>query len=234
MSLKLPSKHTSNTDAPSPNHGPAIRSWLLWFASSIASAWEVILILLVASFLRFYQINTTEFDEDQARLFGMAYDAVHHALLPTTSNAASIGIANPPGVIYLFMPLAAFSANPLWGAVLVGVFTTATVVLTYFFTRRYYGRLAGVIAALLYATAARPLTYARFIWQPNLMPPFVILFMFALFWGVVESRKGWLFPALLLSGLLFHILPITLLLPIPLLPPTFLPPVTLRWRDLAL
>ncbi len=233
MSLKLPSKHTSNTDAPSPNHGPAIRSWLLWFASSIASAWEVILILLVAGFLRFYQINTTEFDEDQAQLFRMAYDAVHHALLPTTSNAASIGISNPPGVIYLFMPLAALSANPLWGAMLVGVFTTATALLTYFFTRRYYGRFAGIVAALLYATAARPLTYARFIWQPNLMPPFVVLFIFALFWGVVERRKGWLFAALFLFGILYQMHPTTLLLAVPLLAAIVLAPGTLRWRDLA-
>src|SRR5579864_3208003 len=135
MSLKLPSKHTSNTDTPSLQHSTVMRSWLLW----LASAWEVFLILLVAGFLRFYQINTTEFDEDQAQLFRMAYDAVHHALLPTTSNAASIGISNPPGVIYLFIPLAALSANPLWGAMLVGTFTTATALLTYFFTRRYYG-----------------------------------------------------------------------------------------------
>src|SRR2546425_1898521 len=230
MSLKLPSKHTSNTDTPSLERSSVMRSWLLW----LASAWEVFLILLVAGFLRFYQINTTEFDEDQAQLFRMAYDAVHHALLPTTSNAASIGISNPPGVIYLFMPLAALSANPLWGAMLVGVFTTATALLTYFFTRRYYGRFAGVVAALLYATAARPLNYARFIWQPNLMPPFVVLFMFALFWGVVERRKGWLFPALLLLGVLFQMHPITLLLAVPLLAAVVLAPGTLRWRDLAL
>ena len=233
MSLKLPSKHTSNTDASSPNCGSAIHPWLLWLASSIDRAWEVFLILLIAGFLRFYQINTTEFDEDQAQLFRMAYDAVHHALLPTTSNAASIGISNPPGVIYLFIPLAALSANPLWGAMLVGTFTTATALLTYFFTRRYYGRFAGIVAALLYATAARPLTYARFIWQPNLMPPFVVLFMFALFWGVVDRRKGWLFPALFLFGVLYQMHPTTLLLAAPLLTAVVLAPGTLRWRDLA-
>ncbi len=233
MSLKLSKKNVSNNDALSPTGASTSHSWLLRLASLATNTWEVCLILLVAGFLRFYHINTTELDEDQAKLFRMAYDAVHHALLPTTSNAASIGIANPPGVIYLFMPLAAFSANPLWGAALVGAFTTATAVLTYFFTRRYYGRLAGVIAALLYATAARPLTYARFIWQPNLMPPFVVLFIFVLFWGAVERRKGWLFPALLLFGILYQMHPTTLLLAIPLLIAVLLAPRTLRWRDLA-
>jgi Dolichyl-phosphate-mannose-protein mannosyltransferase len=234
MSLKLSKKQQSETTTPPPRDGAGLRSWFLRLLSFIANTWEVYLLLLVAAFLRFYQINTTELDDDQVKLYRMAYDAVHHGLLPATSNAASIGIANPPGVIYLFMPIAALSANPLWGALLVGIFTTAAALLTYFFTRRYYGRFAGIVAALLYATAARPLNYARFIWQPNLMPPFVILFMFALFWGVVERRKGWLFPALLLFGVLYQMHPITLLLAIPLLTAVVLAPGTLRWRDLAL
>jgi hypothetical protein len=164
MSLNVSKKQPSTSDSSSPESSSARRSWLLWFGSSITDAWEVLLILIVAGFLRFYQINTTELDVDQAMLYRMAYDAVHHGLLPATSNAASVGISNPPGVIYLLMPLAALTANPLWGAVLVGAFTMATSVFTYFFTRRYYGRFAGIVAVLLYATAARPLNYARFIW----------------------------------------------------------------------
>ncbi len=201
------------------------RSWLL--------SWELYLILLVASFLRFYLINTTEFDQDQAIIFRMARDALFHGLLPTTSNTASIGIAHSAGVIYLFMLPALLSANPIGGAILVGIFSMVAVLLTYFFTRCYYGRVAGTVAALLYATAARPLIYARFIWQPNLMAPFVLLFLFTLFWGVVRRRKGWLFPALLLLGVLYQMHEIALLLAIPLLVAVALAPGTFRWRDLA-
>ena len=234
MSLKLSKKRPSDTNTLSATSCFRLRSWFHRLLSFTANFWEVYLILLIAGFLRFYQINTTELDEDQARLYRMAYDAVHHGLLPTMSNTASIGISNPPGVIYLFMPLAALSADPLWGAVLVGIFTTATALLTDLFTRRYYGRFAGAVAALLYATAAIPLNYSRFIWQPNLMPPFVVLFMFALFWGVVERRKGWLFPALFLLGVLYQMHPITFLLIIPLLIAVVLAPRTFRWRDLVL
>ncbi|QBD82098.1 glycosyltransferase family 39 protein [Ktedonosporobacter rubrisoli] len=201
------------------------RSWLL--------AWDFYLVLLIAGVLRFYQIHTTEFDDDQAMLFRMAYDGLHHGLLPVTSNIASIGIAHPPGVIYLFMLPAALSSDPLWAAMMVSMATTLAAVLTYLFTRRYYGRLAGLVAALLYATAARPLNYARFIWQPNLMPPFVILFLFVLFLGVVDRRKGWFCPALLLLGLLYQMHPTTSLLIIPLIAAFLLAPGTVRWRDLA-
>src|SRR5712692_12079147 len=105
ISIK-PSKKT-NTESPSPPGSNRLRTWFLRLLSFIDSTWEVSLILLVAGFLRFYQINTTELDDDQAKLYRMAYDAVHHGLVPTTSNTASIGIAHPPGVIYLFMPIAA-------------------------------------------------------------------------------------------------------------------------------
>ena len=200
---------------------------------AFANTWEIYLILLVASFLRFYQVDTSEFDDDQAILFRLAHDAVYHGLLPITSNTASISIAHPPGVIYLFMLPAALSANPLWGVVFVGIFNMIAVLLTYLFTRRYYGRLAGTVGAFLYATALKPLTYGRFIWQPNLMPPFVVLFVFALFLGVVERRKGWLFPALLLLGILYQMHETAILLFVPLLVAVVLAPGTIRWRDLA-
>ncbi len=195
--------------------------------------WELYPLVLVAGFLRFYQLNTTEFDQDQAILFRMAHDAFSHGLLSATSNTASIGISNPAGVIYLFILPAFLSPNPLGGAILVAVCTTLAVLLTYFFTRRYYGRLAATVAALLYATAYRPLIYARFIWQPNLMPPFVLLFLFALFFGVVERRKGWLFPAVLLLGILYQMHAITILLAIPLAIAVLLAPRTLCWRDIV-
>ena len=200
---------------------------------NLVRTWELYLILLVTGFLRFYQLNTTEFDQDQAILFRMARDAISHGLLAATSNTASIGIAHPAGVIYLFILPAILSPNPLGGAILVAICSTIAVLLTYFFTRRYYGRFAGTVAALLYATAYKPLVYARFIWQPNLMPPFILLFFFALFFGVVERRKGWLFPALLLLGILYQMHEITVLLAIPLGVALLLAPHTFRWRDLA-
>jgi hypothetical protein len=184
--------------------------------------------------LRFYQIATTEFDEDQAMVFRMAHDAINHGLLPATSNIASIRIVNPPAVIYFFMLPAAFSANPLWCAIYVALFNIIAVLLTYVFVRRFYGRLAAIIASLLYATAAVPLEYSRFIWQLNLVAPFVVLFMFTLFKGVVERRKGWLFPALLLLGILFQLHETSTLLIAPFLVALVLAPGTLRWRDLAL
>src|SRR3954449_10263711 len=120
------------------------------WTSVVLLSWEIYLILLVTGFLHLYQLNTSEFDGDQAIIFGLARDTVHFGLLPIVSNQASIGTEHPPALIYLLMIPAVLSANPLWAVVTVGLFNMLAVLLTYFFTRRYYGGLAGIIAALLY------------------------------------------------------------------------------------
>ncbi len=204
-----------------------LRSWFL-------TTWEIYPILFIASFFRLYRIDTVIYSNDQAILFRLAHDAVAHGLLPATSNQSSIGILHPPAAIYFLMLSAALSANPLWAEVSIALFNIIGVLVAYIFTRRYYGRLAGTIVALLYSTAVGVLEYSRAIWQPNLVPPLVVLFMFALFWGAVERRKGWLFPALLLFGLLCQFHESSFLLGLPLLVAIIFAPRTIRWRDLAL
>lgn len=205
-----------------PSH-PKLRRWL--------TSWEIYPLLLVTGFLCLYGINTTEFNPDQAALFSLARNAIRYGMLPVTSNAASVGLSHPPGVIYLLMVPALFSANPMWAAVQQGLLTTIAVLLTYVFTRRYYGRLAALGATLLYGTAASTIHFGRFIWQPNVMAPLVVLFMFALFWGVVERRKGWLAPAVLLLGLILQCHESASLLIALLLIAVVLAFKTLRWRD---
>ena len=210
------------------------RSAFLKKIGSLASAWEILPILGIAAFLRFYQLTTTEFDADQSMIFRMARDAISHGLIPATSNIASIRIVNPPAVIYLLMIPAAISSNPIGGVIFVGLLNIIAVLLTYIFVRRYYGRLASIIASLLYATASGPLHYSRFIWQQNMIAPFVVLFIFALFWGVVDRRKGWLFSALISLGILIQLHETTIILSLLLLVALMLSPGTVRLRDLIL
>lgn len=215
--------------APEPSRRQAIvrtlRGWL--------TTWELYPILAVAIFTHFYLLGSTEFDEDQAVLFGMARNAIVHGMLPVTGNLASIRIVHLPAPIYMFMIPAAFSANPLGGAIFVAALNVIAAVLTYVFARRYFGRVAGIVAALLYATATKPVGFGRFIWQPTMMAPFIVLFFLALFWGAVERRKGWLFPALLLLGLLVQMHEIMALLALPLLLAFVFAPTTVRWRDVV-
>ena len=211
-----------------------VRSAFLNKIGSWMSAWEILPILAIAAFLRFYQLSATEFDADQSMIFRMARDAISHGLIPATSNIASIRIVNPPAVIYLLMIPATISSNPIGGAIFVGILNIIAILLTYIFVRRYYGRLASIIASLLYATASGPLHYSRFIWQQNMIAPFMVLFIFALYRGVVDRRKGWLFPALILLGIMIQLHETTIILSLLLLVALILSPDTVRLRDLIL
>ncbi len=202
------------------------RSWI--------AHWELYLIVLVAGFLRLYRIDTTEFNADQADIFQMAHNAVSHAHLVATSNIASIGIFNPPGIIYFLMLAALFTANPLAGTLLTALLSILSVLLTYITIYRYYGRLTGAIAASLYAVAAAPIFYSRFMWNQNLLLFFVPLFISVLFYGVIERRKGWLVPAIALVGLLAQLHGSGFLLAAPLVVAFLLAPGTIRIRDLVL
>ena len=86
---------------------------------------------------------------------------------------------------------------------------------------------------MLYAAAPVPLIYSRFIWQPNMMQPFVVLFFLALFRGVVDRRTGWLPLAVLWLAILLQTHLTVLLLVVPLFMALLFAPETLRWRDLG-
>ncbi len=201
---------------------------------SWVSTWEIYPILFCAILLHFYGLTTTEFDTDQAVLASFSRGAVTHGLIPVTSNMASIGIANPPGYGYLLMPIAALTANPLAVVIFTALLNIIAVMLTYVFTRRYYGRLAGTVAALLYATTFQDVFFGRFIWQPNLLPFFAIFFIWTLFWGAVEHRPGWLAIALPLLGFMLQLHATSMYLALPLTLTLALAYKTVRWRDLVI
>lgn len=196
--------------------------------------WELFLILFLALFLRLISIDTAVLNDDEVSVFRMAHDALASGWIPLTSNRASLGNLNPPLVVYFFLLPAALSANPLWGQVMVALFNAAAIVLTYLFVRRYYGRLAGTIAALLYATSVGAWTFSRNIWPQNFLPFFVVLFLFCLFRGVVDRRKGWFFWAIVLIGVLYQFHGSALYLLLPLGAAAFFTYRTIRLRELVL
>ncbi|HTK10743.1 MAG TPA: glycosyltransferase family 39 protein [Ktedonobacteraceae bacterium] len=229
MRIATPTSHSSRLHEPASAPLSRLRTLLL--------SWELYLVIgivLLAGFLRLYRIDSSTLDVDQTMIYRMARDAITHGHLVATSNASSIGNTNPPGAVYLMMLPAAFTADPLWGTILLAVLSTLSVLLAYLFTRRYYGLLAGCTAALLYAVSQRSVAYARYIWQPNLMPFFVMLFIWLLFRGVIERKRGWFAPALLLAGFIFQLHTTAVLLIAPLFVAILLAPGTIRKRDIVL
>jgi hypothetical protein len=207
------------------------RSLQRWFL-----CWEFYVVLALALFLRLFRIDTTEFDFDQADLFRYAHDAIAYGLWPLTSNTASINVLHDAIFEYLMMPAAAISANPLGGAVMVALFSAVSSALSYLFARQYFGgRFAGAVVGLLTATVYVTLKYSRSIWQPNPLPFFMILFLFAIYRGGVERRQGWLLPAAATFAVIYQLHPSAALATVALIVLTVvMAPRTVRWRDIPL
>lgn len=187
------------------------------------------LLLIIAAVFHLVFIDKTQFMTDHVTFYQMAYDAVAHGLWPISGNRASTGPLIPPLFVYLLMIPAAISPNPLAGAIFIALCNIAAALLTYLFVRRYYGRFPALIAALLYTTATTVLIFSRDIWQPDLLPFFVIPFFFCLFRGVVERKHNWFLPAAVLFGVMYqlHTTAIYLLIPFGIA-------IILAWRTIKI
>src|SRR5690242_11759463 len=171
---------------------------------------------------------------DHNTLNSMAHDPIPPGLSTIGAYRASTGALVPPLFVYIMMIPAFFTSNPIAGNILMALCNVAAVLLTYIFVRRYYGRLAGAISALLYATAINVIVFSRDIWQPDLLPLFAILLMFMLFRGVVEGKRYWFLPAALIIGAMYQFHSTSIYLLAPLVVAVVLAYKTIRWRELFL
>lgn len=166
---------------------------------------ELYPIIALAAFFRLARLDTVVFGVDEGNMYMMARDFITHGFIPLTSNRSSVGPLFFPLFMYILLIPASISANPMLAMGFIGLLNTLGVLLTYVLTRRYFGRFAGIIAALLFATSPLTLIFSNGIWQPDIVPVLIVLFLFCVFGGLYERRKGWLFPALVLFGMLVEV-----------------------------
>ena len=180
-----------------------------------ACQWQFWLVLGLASLLRVPPAARSPFSSDDALLFLEAARALHDHLLPGTGIFNSLLALNMPFYTWLLLP---FALNPLGMAILTDTANILAVGGLYIFGDRYFGRVAGFVAALLCATAMYPTWMSLFSWQQTLVPPLVLAALFTLFLGAVDGKRHWLpFHTLILAALI-QIYPLT----VTLLPLTFL------------
>ncbi|MHB1131190.1 MAG: ArnT family glycosyltransferase [Chloroflexota bacterium] len=185
-------------------------------------------IFLVGLHARWDRLAFAEFNADQAWVINRAYDFVTRGDFPLAGILSSVGTAQGPVETYLIAIPTLFSSDPAVVSGFVGFWQMLAVLGTYFFTSRYFGRTAGLVAAALFAANPWALQHARKIWTPNMMPPFTLLFFAALFGLAVEKRRYQFGLACLWLVVLFLIHPEATVF-VPLLGLAFL----LYWRRLG-
>ena len=141
------------------------------------------LILVAAAVVRFYRLpELTFFGGDEAHQAGVVRSMLvdgRPALLGPVSSVG--GFSRGPAYYYLLLP--AFwlgGGDPAAGAIFVALADVVTVGLLFLVGRSLSGPVTGVVAAALWAASSLTIGFARFMWNPQLVPPFELLVVLAL------------------------------------------------------
>lgn len=156
--------------------------------------WLLCLILVVASFLRLWNIpQTVQFLGDQGR------DAMIVADIFRKLDPVFIGPVTSVGNMYLgplyyyfMMPFLFLSyPSPLGPVYAVAVLSIVTVALMYTLGRQMFSHSTALLAALLFAVCATIVAGSRFSWNPNLAPLVSLLMIFSTYKAVTSRAKYW-------------------------------------------
>jgi hypothetical protein len=182
------------------------------------SHWELWLALLLGGCLRLFALDRTLWLDDQTQLLDMARTAILRGMIPVTGIPSSVGFLNSPISIYLLLPIAAFSANPLPQTVALALWNVIGVAICYVAALRGFGRRVAAWSALIFAVCPATVWYSRFLWQQNFIAPLLGLWALTLFAAVKTSGRRWFVAhiLLLLACILLHptvayLIPVTLI-----------------------
>ncbi|MBI4091866.1 MAG: glycosyltransferase family 39 protein [Candidatus Levybacteria bacterium] len=163
----------------------------------------LIAILLLAGFFRLYRISDyLNFLGDEGRDV-MVVRNILHGDLTFLGPRSSAGDFYLGPIYYYFMAPFLFLSNyhPVGPAIMVALFSIATVYLIYRIGREFFSKNAGLIAAILYSISPLVIIHSRSSWNPNVMPFFSIAALYSAYKGI--ERKN--FYLLGLSGVLLGI-----------------------------
>jgi 4-amino-4-deoxy-L-arabinose transferase-like glycosyltransferase len=189
----------------------------LYTARPQATEWLVLLLIVaIAILLRLGLPHVAEFKQDEANLSRLAIDMAAGRTFPLLGIDSSVGIRNAPVSVYILAIPYRLSSDPLLAGQFVAWLNVLAVLLSYAFTRRYWGPTAAIIAALLYAASPWAAFYSRKLWAQDLLPFFVLLVVWAGSLAFLEGKRWaqWLhLPLLAITGQIhyatFTLIPIT-------------------------
>ncbi len=183
-----------------------------------------ILILILGAVLRFYKIDQyLTFLGDEGRdVLVVKRMIVDHklTLLGPTTSVGSMYMG--PVYYYMMAPfLLLWNLDPTGTAVMVALLSVMTMVLLYKTGREFFNPMVGYISSYLYAISPLTIIYGKSSWNPNVVPFFSLLIIYALLKVVVKRETGWLIVALFALGIDIQLHYVTVLM-IPVIVMSFL------------
>lgn len=167
----------------------------------------LLLILVLAAVLRLYRLEDFMIflgDEGRDALVVKRMIVDHKlTLLGPTTSVGNMYLG--PIYYYMMAPfLWLFQLNPVGPAVMVALFGIATVFLLYKFSREFFNEKMAFIASLLYSVSPLTVFYSRSSWNPNIMPFFSLLAVYASTKAIVNKKPRWLMVIGLSLGIILQ------------------------------
>lgn len=175
----------------------------------------IVLILLLSAFLRLYRINEyIIFLGDEGRDVLVVKRIIVDHKFTLLGPITSVGSMYMGPIYYYFMVpfLLLFNFNPVGPAIMVVLFSLATIYLIYYILKKYVSLKSAILASFLYAISPLTIIHGRSSWNPNLVPFFSLLIVLGLLKVVVDRNPKWALIVGLAFGISFQLHYVSLLL----------------------
>ena len=152
------------------------------------------LLIGLAAFLRLYRIEAlTEFLGDQGRTGIIIWNAWTTKILPLVGPPVLTGQFLGPFFYYFIgLPFILSGFHPLAPALFIAFFGVLSVYLVFYLGEKLYGFWIGIAIASVYAVSPYIVSSDRTLWEPNIIPFFVLLYIFCIY-SIYQKRKFSLF-----------------------------------------
>lgn len=166
-----------------------------------AARFSLLLILLLAAYLRLNHLEWTEFKLDEAHLSQLAYDMARHGQIPLTGIGSSVGVVNLPLAAWLLAVPYALSPSPIVATGFIAALNVLAVLACYGLARKMFNSSgAALTAALLFAVAPWAIVYSRKLWANDFLPLFVVGWAWTGWLTFVRRKPWWLIAHAALLG----------------------------------
>jgi hypothetical protein len=163
----------------------------------------LLVVLLVAAYLRIGWPDVIEFKRDEANLSLLALDFATGKSFPLLGITSSVGVPNAPFNVYILAIPYLFSSNPVLATQFIGLLNVFAIGLTYGLLRRYTGYKIALVMCFMFAVSPWGVIFSRKIWAQNMLPLFVLLTLITGIWAFID-KKHWAkmlhFPFLAILG----------------------------------
>lgn len=170
----------------------------------------VILIILIAVFLRLGNLWYIEFKGDEAANSFLALDFVDKGIFPLAGDMSSIGTYNPPIFVYLISLPFLFSKNPVFISGFTALLNILAVYLCFLFCKAFFNRRTALIATTFFAVNPWAILYSRKIWSPDHLSLFVLIFFYSLYKVIIKQKQKYIIVLFLCLSILTQLHPPTL------------------------